>query len=661
LRYQHPNSDLLNIQVLCKLTLKRRYLGFRLMFVLPSILFVFHAKCQKFPASEIPDSLMENANMVVRLEEQSYEIKSTGKAVSHERHVYTILNEKGERYATFKTHYNNKSVIINSVSAYMYDAMGKEIRHFKKKDMEDQPAYDGSSFVNDERLKSGSFYSHSYPFTVDFEEEDEITELIQIHDWQPQGSIRCSVMKSIYSISVPVDYVIRYKMLNTILKPVIADERDGRKSYTWEIRNMPAYEEVPYLNFTTYTPYLMIGLSEVEMGGYKGNMSTWNDYARFYGSLQKGRDVLPDETRQKVHELIQGIADPQAKVSVLYNYLQQNTHYVGIQLGIGGWQTYDASYVATKKYGDCKALSNFMVSLLKEAGLKGYAVVIKGGAENRDFVTDFTHDPFNHVICCVPINKDTIWLECTSQTLPPGYLSEFTANRYGLLINDEGGVLVHTPAYLLADNEKTRNIIAVLDNEGNLKLDSKATYRALCQDEIESMIHHSSRADQLKSLKSAFNLPTYEVLAFEYKEDYSRRVPAIYETLQLTVSNYAQVTGKRIFINPDILNRFAGKLNEDNKRRFDIELKEEYRYLDSAQITIPPGYTLESQSTDLELKSKFGKYLNRTILQGNKIIYYRVFEQYSGRFPSKEYGDLVKFYNEIYDADHTSIVLVKKN
>jgi len=74
--------------------------------------------------------------MVIRLEELSYEIKSTGKAVSHERHVYTILNEKGEYYATYKTGYNNKSVFINNVSAYMYDASGKELRHLRKKDME---------------------------------------------------------------------------------------------------------------------------------------------------------------------------------------------------------------------------------------------------------------------------------------------------------------------------------------------------------------------------------------------------------------------------------------------------------------------------------------------------------------------------------------------
>jgi hypothetical protein len=643
-----------------KFTPKPRYSVLRLLLIFLSCFASFLAKSQKFPASAIPDSLKENADMVVRLEEKSYEIKSNGQAVSNERHVYTILNEKGEYYATYKTGYNNKTIIINSVNGYLYDATGKETGHFKKKDMEDRPAYDGSSFVNDERVKVGSLYSHTYPYTVEFEEEDEITELFQIGDWYPQANIRHSVEKSVYSISAPSDYKIRYKMLHSPLKPSI-DEKGSKRTYTWEIHNLTAYDETPYSNILNCTPHLMIGLSDVEMGGYKGNMSTWDDYAKFYGSLQKGRDVLPEETKQKVHDLTNGLTDPEAKVAVLYNYLQQNTHYVGIQLGIGGWQTYDASYVASKKYGDCKALSNFMVSLLKEAGIKGHAVVIEAGEEEKDFVTDFTHDPFDHVICCVPLGKDTIWLECTSQSLPPGYLSEFTANRYGLLIDDDGGSLVHTPAYLLPDNVQVRKILAVLDNEGNLNLESNTSYKAICQDDIESVIHHQSKGEQLTRLKSEFNLPTYDVTAFNYKEDYSRRLPVIIETFDLKVNNYAQVSGKRIFINPDILTRSSEKLSEDKDRRLNVELKEEYRHIDSIQISIPAGYEMESKSTDLELKSKFGRYVNRTAVTGDKILYYREREQYSGRFPATDYAEFVKFHNDMFSADHTGIVLVKKN
>jgi transglutaminase-like putative cysteine protease len=646
--------------VLSKFTALSRYFTQRSILVIFTSFTSFFACGQKFPASLIPDSLKENASMVIRLEERFYEIKSNNQAISHERHVYTILNEKGDQYATYRTYYNNKSVFINSVTGYLYDAAGKELRHFKKKDMEDHPVNDGSSFVSDERFKVGSLYDHTYPYTVDFEEEDELTELIHIGDWYPQSSLMHSVEKSTYRITAPQDYSIRYKMLNSSLVPDI-EIKDKKKTYTWEMNNLVALEESPYSNELTYVPHLMIGLSEVAMGGYWGSMNTWNDYAAFYGSLQKGRDVLPEETKQKVHELTKGLTSPQAKVVVLYHYLQENSHYVGIQLGIGGWQTYDAAYVAKNKYGDCKALSNYMISLLKEAGITGHAVVIKGGREYVDFVTDFTHDPFNHVICCVPLEKDTIWLECTDQFLPPGYLSNFTSNRYGLLIDENGGSLVHTPAYLLADNVQSRKITAVLDKDGNLNLVAKTAYKAFCQDHLEGIIHHESREDQLTRLKSEFNLPTYEVVSFNYVEDYSSRLPVIRETLKLKINNYAQVTGRRIFINPDILTRSSEKLEEDKSRRLDIELREEYRHMDSVQITIPSGYDVESISKNQETASKFGKYKSSTVVSADQIIYTRTREQFSGRFSPKEYSEMIKFYNGVYEADHSNIVLVRKN
>ncbi len=41
----------------------------------------------------------------------------------------------------------------------------------------------------------------------------------------------------------------------------------------------------------------------------------------------------------------------------------------------------------------------FMISLFKGSwNPKAHAVVIKGGEEQREFVTDFTHESFNHII-----------------------------------------------------------------------------------------------------------------------------------------------------------------------------------------------------------------------------------------------------------------------
>lgn len=634
-----------------------------LVFIFALLLVTALTRAQKFPASSIPDSLKENADVVTRLSETTWEIKAVGEATRKRHLVYTILNEKGDGFAEFYSAvYSMKSVQINSINGYLYDAGGKEIKHFKKKDMEDHPYEDGVSFVNDERYKKGGFSYNSYPYTVEFEEEDDLNGFMSVGSWKPLNGFRSSVELSKFNIITPAGYAISYRMLNSGIKPEITEEKGNKKSYSWQIQNLVSFDEMPFsADYVMYSPHLLIALSDIKLEGYTGNMGSWNEFAKFYGSLQKGRDVLPEETKQKVHELTKGISDPATKVAILYNYLQQNSHYVNVQLGIGGWQASEASYVAEKKYGDCKALSNFMVSLLKEAGIKGHAVVIRGGEQTMDFVTDFTNDPFNHIICCVPLEKDTIWLECTDQFLPTGYLSRFTANRYGLFIDDNGGSLVHTPAYLLPDNTRMRRISAVLDKEGNLTMECNTSYRALCQDHIEGVIHHWSKEEQLNSLKSKFSLPTYDVNSFSYTEDYSKRLPVIHESLQLSVKDYAQITGKRLFINPDILSRSAEKYAEDKNRKLDVDLKEEYRYTDSVQISIPAGYEMESRSTDLELKTKYGKYINRTVVTNDKIMYYRIMEQYSGRFPAKEYADVVKFYNDIYDADHTSIVLVKKN
>ncbi len=621
------------------------------------------ARSQKFPTSAIPDALKNNANVVVRLDETEWEIKSAGEATKRHHIVYTVLNERGDHYATYFGYYNKKSLLINNINAYLYDAGGKEIRHYKKKDMDDLPYQDGVSFVNDERIKVGRFSYNRYPYTVEYEEEDDLNGFIGIGGWTPQYFFNSSVELSKYTIIAPRNYTFSYRMLNSKIEPFVEEiDKANKKSYTWQIQNLPANDEMPFsADYAIYAPRLLVSLGEIDIEGYKGNMTSWNEFGKFYGSLQKGRDVLPDEIKQKVQDLTKGLNDPREKVAVLYTFLQQNSHYVNVSLGIGGWQASEASYVATNKYGDCKALSNFMVAILKEAGIKANPVVIKGGEWTEDFITDFTYDPFNHVICCVPLEKDTIWLECTDQFLPPGYLSYFTSNRYGLLIEDNGGKLVHTPAYLLPDNFRIRKISASLNLDGDLNLESNTSYKAFCQDRIEGMIHHNSKDELLKILKSRYILPTYDVLSFNYKEDYSKRLPVINEFIQISVKDYAQVSGKRIFINPNIISCSEVKLSEDNDRRFDVNFKDEYRYVDTIQISIPPGYEMESKSTDMVLKSRYGKYENRLVVSGDKIIYYREQVQYSGRFSANEYRDVVKFYNDMYDGDHKSIVLVKRN
>jgi len=613
---------------------------------------------QQFMVILIPDSLKKNADVVKRYEEKILEIKSPGKVIEKERHVYTVLNDEASKYGSYTTFYG-KFTSINSVSCTLYDAFGKEQKRIRKKDMEDRSAFDGFSLMTDQRYKTADFYCRNYPYTVDFEEEDDMTGVIGFDSWLPASESGMSVEYSKYVIIAPKDYQVRYKPLNCSIQPIITEEKD-KKIYTWEIKNLPAKStESMGPSWSEIAPRVLIGPSDFEAEGYKGNMNTWENYGRFIHELAKGRDVLPDETKRKVHELTDNLKDPKQKISVLYDYMQKNTHYISIQLGIGGWQPFDATYVATKRYGDCKALSNYMVALLKEAGIKGKTVDIRAGANAASINKDFPSFQFNHVIACVPLDKDTVWLECTSETLPAGYLSSFTANRYAVLVDENGGKLIHTPKYNYHDNQEIRKIDATINEEGNLSASVNTQYKAEQQDNLEQLINGLSKDKMLEHLKSEIDLPTYDITKFNYTQQ-KDVIPSINESLELNASNYAQVSGRRLFIAPDILTRSSTKLKQEEERKLDVKLYNEYTDIDSVEIKIPAGYQPEAIPQDMKIQTKFGKYSSSIKVMPDKILYYRNREQYSGTFPPSDYNELVKFYEQIYKADRAKIVLVKK-
>src|SRR5258708_20748079 len=89
---------------------------------------------QSYNVLLIPDSLKKNARAVVREDEYVLEIKSPARAITKNHSVYTILNENGDNIGGFGSGYD-KFTSINAISGYLYDAMRKQLKHVKKKDM----------------------------------------------------------------------------------------------------------------------------------------------------------------------------------------------------------------------------------------------------------------------------------------------------------------------------------------------------------------------------------------------------------------------------------------------------------------------------------------------------------------------------------------------
>ncbi len=612
-----------------------------------------------YAVSRISPALLKNANAVVRLEHVRFEINNTKDATLENHYVITILNENGDDWADFEEYYNRFRE-VESVEAILYDANGKQLKRIKKKDLEDRSGVSGSNLIDDNRIKHHNFYYKVYPYTVEYLIEIKYKSTLFFPRWTPRGSEKLSVENSSMSIVCPTAYRFRYKAFNYDKDPVVTQEKNKSVS-TWSASNLNAITREPFgPMWHELSTMVIFGPTEFQVDEYKGEMATWQDFGKFVYTLKQGRDQLPDNIRQTVHQLSNGISDPYRKIALLYEFMQSNTRYISIQLGIGGWQPFDAKEVATKGYGDCKALTNYMYSLLKEAGILSYYVLVRAGRNANYITADFPSQQFNHVILCVPLSKkDSVWLECTSQTMPAGYLGDFTSDRFALLIDEQGGKLVRTPKYGINENVQTRNIKAKLDDDGSLYLTAATSYTGMQQDDLHEMIHHLSKEKVKEYLHEQLDFSTYDITQFDYKEA-KNPLPAINESLNITVSNYAAITGKRLFILPNVMTRSGRKLSQDSTRKYDIQLNYEYRDVDTVEIEIPGGFELEAVPQAVKVAGKFGSYSSAVQLKDNKLYYFRSVEQIGGRFPAKDYPDLVKFYESVYKADRNKVVLVRK-
>jgi hypothetical protein len=274
-------------------------------------------------------------------------------------------------------------------------------------------------------------------------------------------------------------------------------------------------------------------------------------------------------------------------------------------------------------------------------------------------VDDFPCLQADHVISCVPLGKDTVWLECTNQTVSPGYMGDFTGNRKAILIDEDGAHIVRTPTYSSADNLQSRVVNAEIGLDGNLDAEVNTTYTCISQDMPHYLMDELSGDQREKRLNELFDLPTYKVDKSRYEEQ-KGPLPVVKEYLHVISPNYAAVSGRRLFIAPNLLDKSDTRLSTDSVRKYDYVYDYAYRDVDSISIKIPDGYQPEAVPADVHIDSKYGKFSSSVKILPDRIVYCRMREESVNRFAPADYPGLVKFYEQLYKADHSKVVLVKK-
>lgn len=609
----------------------------------------------KYPVSSIPQNMKDGMSAVVREDFYRFEIISINRSRQKVHKVITILNENGKRYASEAVFYD-KLEKISSISGTIYNAEGEVIKKLKNSEIIDRSYFDGFSLFTDSRYKLMDLEQSTYPYTVEFEYETEMKYLYTIPSFSLYTYDEVSIEKETYEIEYPVALKPRYK-LYSIEEPK-KENSGANEKLIWSFTNIKPEKFEKYAK--NKVPGFLMGPSEFEYDGYRGSMKSWNDLGKWQILLNEGRGTLPASTLTKMKEITKNLSTVEEKTKAVYEWLQSKTRYVSIQRGIGGFQPFDASIVDLNSYGDCKALSNYMVSLLKAVGVNGYYTLIYGGSEERFISPDFTMDRFNHIIVNVPNGKDTLWLECTSQTNPFGYLGDFTDDRYALMITEEGGKLVRTPKLKTEQNTQLQKAEVVLDKLGNAKAKVTTAYSGLqYENNGLSFRINSSYDEQKKWLQENLRIPSFELGAFNMinKKD---KVPTAIVNAELTLNRYASVSGKRIFVTPNLMNRTTYIPPKAETRKNPVVFKSSYVDVDTIVYSIPEEIYPEFIPQPVKISSRYGEYEANFKFDQGKLIYIRKLKMIPGEHPPAAYSELVDFYKSINKADNTKLVFLSK-
>jgi hypothetical protein len=400
----------------------------------------------------------------------------------------------------------------------------------------------------------------------------------------------------------------------------------------------------------------------------------------WYLNLVGNRTEPSEAIKQQVHMLTASKVSASEKMRAIADFLQHDIRYVGIELGIGGWQPHAAAEVFEHRYGDCKDKATLMSSMLRVINIVSYYVVIN---TKRGSIAPETpaHQGFNHAILAVRLPEgatdsrliatlqhpkwgEILFFDPTDQITPFGQIRGDLQANYGLLIAPDGGELVQLPRQLPETNGIQRTAKLTLDPSGTLKGDVqewRVGDRAWSERwRLQSVAAEKDRIKPIESLLAG-SLANFRITSARLMNLQETDQPFGFE-YSFESASYAKNAGGLLLVRPRVLGVKSMDFMETKEaRKFAVEFSGPVRDTDSFEITIPTGYAVDDVPVPVAMDYDFASYHSKTEIDGNMIRYNRTFVVKELSVPASRAEELRKFYRTIASDERSTVVMKPAN
>jgi hypothetical protein len=416
-----------------------------------SILFVFQF-LGLFPLYSKSNS--SGPDLVILKSETTFKISSSSKAELEEKYLLLVKNAEGLEKSESEFYYDNL-IKIQSLTIVIKDIKGEIQKKIHLSDFGDYSAIAGNGMYTEDRVKLYDFTQFSFPFFMEVSIERKYNGFLHLPSFYPIYTYGISAYQLDYKIEFPKDYKLTWKQFGTGIKSKI-DTLSSTHVLQFHVDSIQQIVEEDYApDFSELVPHIVFNLPYFKYDKSEGDLSSWTNYGNWLSALLNTlNSELSDETKKELIAIKELQISKKEKAEMVYKWFQNKTRYISVQIGIGGYKPSAPKLVDAFGYGDCKALVYYYISLLKFIDIDAYYCVIKSSYESETVPVlehpNFTY--FNHVIAALPLNGDTLFIECTNQKIPFGFVPSSWIGKPYLLVSNNRSYLSKVPHITYGEN-----------------------------------------------------------------------------------------------------------------------------------------------------------------------------------------------------------------
>lgn len=441
---------------------------------------------------------------------------------------------------------------------------------------------------------------------------------------------------------------------------------------------MPPSDEVRAWMYLTGLDFGLTGISEFQITYVIKDPS---NPARYWGGVGAERSGMTKwmnkgggDIKKMAAEITAGASTADEKLRKIYEFCQtqiSNTTFdptLTDEMREKLPQTKSLGDVLKRKSGSTPFIDMLFGSLANASGFET-RIAFSGDRSKKFFTPEMTNEELIHAAgIAVKVDNEWKYFNPGLKFLPYGMLAWNEEDTWALLVGEKAYDLKQTPYTDYSKSALNRKAKLTLNDDGSLDGDvtielngqPALIYRMDNYDETDA----KREQDLVDEVKNQINAAEVSNAVIENVTDSSK---ALVEKYHVHVPNYAQKTGKRLFVQPNFFKYGIGPTFSSSTRKYDLFFKYPWSENDEIEIALPTGFALDNADApgDVADPRKIGE-LNIGLAMDktrNVLKYTRKFHFGGGGsvlFGSQMYTPLKGLFDAFHTADAHTITLKQK-